>query len=125
MGEPIVRPSTYGVIVKILERITRGNRASFFVAWFQFVFFSWFLSLLKASSHSHKINFYRKLCCSYRQDTKQADHAGRRLLSGVNYLLYNTGIWVNNGVDVSSQIFHHQFWTSKQLLSKNYSRLFP
>ena len=45
---------------------------------------SCFRSLLYTSSLSHKISFDRDLDFGHRQDTKQVDHAGQKLLSGVN-----------------------------------------
>jgi hypothetical protein len=42
------------------------------------------------------------LIFDYRQDTKQADHAGQKPLFGVNYRFYSTDIWVKK---VSSLLF--------------------
>jgi hypothetical protein len=42
------------------------------------------------------------LIFGYRQDTKQADHAGQKPLLGVNYPFCNTDIWVKK---VSSLLF--------------------
>jgi len=43
---------------------------------------------------TRKINFHREWRFGYRQDTKQADRAGQKLLLGVNCLFYNNGTWV-------------------------------
>jgi hypothetical protein len=42
------------------------------------------------------------LIFGYRQDTKQADHAGQKPLFGVNYPFCNKDIWVEK---VSSLLF--------------------
>jgi hypothetical protein len=54
---------------------------------------SCFPSLSGIHALTHKISFHRDLDFGHRQDTKQADHAIQKPLSGVNYPFYNTGIW--------------------------------
>ena len=85
--------NTYGVVVKFWERILRGKWAFFLCGKIKMVF-TCVPSLVNMSSLTHKINFHRNLNFGYRQDTMQVDHAGRRLLSGVNFLFYNTDTWV-------------------------------
>ena len=54
--------------------------------------FECFSSLSSVKSLTHKISFHGDLDFGRRQDTKQADHAGQKPLSGVNYPFYNTDI---------------------------------
>ena len=86
-------PSTLWSYRKIIGDITRGFRVLFFFAVQKGWFFSCFPSLIRTNALTHKVNLYRELNFGYRQDTKQADHAGQILLSDVNCLFCNKDIW--------------------------------
>ena len=95
----------YALIVKKIEKISRGKWASFFwsVNQANFIMFCFpEVSGLGIRALTHKISFRRNLNFGHRQDTKQVDRADQKPLFGVNYPFCNTDIWVKM---VSSLLF--------------------
>ena len=87
--------NSYEVIAKLFEWISRGLNVLFFFCGKSRCFLHFSapeVCGLSTSPLTHKINFHRNLNFGHRQDTKQVDHAGQKLLSGVNYPFYNTDI---------------------------------
>ena len=87
-------PATYALIVKILERKSRGFVVLFFLKSFLKLVFCVFRHFWAQSPLPIKTNFWERCCFGYRQDTKMADHADRKPLFGANCLFCNKGIWV-------------------------------
>ena len=101
-GEPVTGRN-YGILVKLAEEYLEDLVTSFF--WDKIKMnFACFSSLEAKSYISRKINLHRNLVFGYRQDTKQADHAGQKPLFGVNSFFWDKDILVKKAFSILREL---------------------
>ena len=103
-GEPIKRRQYLWSYLRVFkESVKRINCPLFFCGKVKLVL-ACFPSLSAKSYISRKINLHRNLVFSYRQDTKQVDHAGQKPLFDVSFQFCNKDIWVKKAFSSLRQL---------------------